>query len=88
MPHQLPLPMNRRQALRQCAVGFGSLALADLVSSASDATVGSAGPLIAKASQFPARAKRVIFLFMHGGPSHVYQLLRSPILKSVKLVVY
>ncbi|MGH9658663.1 MAG: DUF1501 domain-containing protein, partial [Bryobacteraceae bacterium] len=39
--------------------------LADLVAAA------DANPLAPKAPQFPAKAKRVIFLFMHGGPSHI-----------------
>ena len=71
MPHHLPLPITRRQALRQCAVGFGALAFADLMARAAVVTAAGAGPLAARAPHFPARAKRVIFLFMHGGPSHV-----------------
>ena len=59
-------PMSRRAALRAAACGFGSLGLADLVAGATDSN-----PLAPKASHFPARAKRVIFLFMHGGVSHV-----------------
>ncbi len=76
MLHTLPSPITRRQALRQCGVGFGGLALADLLARASSAGPGSEGrpdlgPLQARSPHFPARAKRVIFLFMHGGPSHV-----------------
>ena len=76
MPHALPSALTRRQALRQCAVGFGGLAFLDLIARAGAGVVGSgvaggAGPLAALAPHFPARAKRVIFLFMHGGPSHV-----------------
>jgi hypothetical protein len=55
-------------------VGFGSLALADLLASAAGsarASTAAPGPLAPQPSQFQARAKRVIFLFMHGGPSHV-----------------
>lgn len=56
---------TRRDWLKRSGMGFGSIALANLLWKES-----------AKASQqsalhFPARAKRVIFLFMHGGPSHV-----------------
>ncbi len=73
MPHDLPRPLNRRQALHQCAVGFGALAFADLMARAGVATASAnpSSPLIARAPHFAARAKRVIFLFMHGGPSHV-----------------
>jgi len=70
MPPQLARRLlNRRQALGRCAVGFGALALADLVARASPGSV--ANPLASRSPHFPARAKRVIFLFMHGGPSHV-----------------
>jgi hypothetical protein len=58
-------PVSRRAALRAAACGFGSLALTDLLSAA------LTDPLAPKAPHFPARAKRVIFLFMHGGPSSV-----------------
>src|SRR5688500_16312248 len=58
--------LSRRQLLATCGAGFGALALADLL--AQDA---AADPLTNKAPHFPARAKRVIFLFMHGGPSQV-----------------
>ncbi len=59
--------------LRQCCLGFGNLALLNLLASL-DRVLGAeakSNPLAARAPMFPARAKRVIFLFMHGGPSHV-----------------
>ena len=72
MPHDLPTPLSRRQMLRQCSAGFGNLALLGLMSSLERATAGTnVNPLAAKPPMIPARAKRVIFLFMHGGPSHV-----------------
>src|SRR5688572_23388476 len=58
---------SRREILQRSAVGFGSLALASLVGTESR----SADPLAAKLPLFPARAKRIVFLFMKGGPSHV-----------------
>lgn len=66
----------RRQFLQRSACGFGMLALADLLASQSASAVTPAsgdGPsqLAGKPPHFPARAKRVIFLFMHGGPSQV-----------------
>jgi hypothetical protein len=60
---------SRRDMLRSAGTGFGLLALADLLA-ASEAKP-KADPLAPKAPHFPAKAKRVIFLFMHGGPSHV-----------------
>jgi hypothetical protein len=71
--------------LRSSAIGFGSLALASLL--AEEAPGGSPGaktegdnPLAAKAPHHPARAKRVIFLFMKGGPSHVDTFDPKPLL--------
>src|SRR4051812_12805649 len=55
---------SRRQMLKHFASGFGMLGLANLLSS--DAIASS---LISP--HIPAKAKRVIFLFMSGGPSHV-----------------
>lgn len=59
-----PSLLNRRGALNRIGLGFGGLALNALLSE----RAGAAAQLPA---QFPARAKRVIFLFMHGGPSHI-----------------
>jgi hypothetical protein len=55
-------PISRRTWLQRTATGFGALALHDLVSAAQS-------PLAVRAPHFPAKAKRVIFLFMSGGPS-------------------
>jgi hypothetical protein len=60
------LLLTRRQALQTTACGFGYLALAGLTNSAA-----AANPLEPKAMHVRPRAKRVIFLFMQGGPSHV-----------------
>jgi hypothetical protein len=61
--------MNRRQALVRFANGFGMVALAGLLAEESRASTGD--PLALRPSQYPAKTKRVIFLFMSGGPSHV-----------------
>ena len=61
--------VNRRHALSAFANGFGMLGLAGLL--AEQAKGESASPLGVKAPHFPAKAKRVIFLFMSGGPSHI-----------------
>lgn len=60
---------SRRTLLKQSACGFGSLALSGMAGSA-NATVLS-NPLAAKDPPMIPRAKRVIFLFMQGGPSQV-----------------
>ena len=62
---------NRRDLLRTSAAGFGSVALAGLAAQQAFAEQTDAGPLTARVPHFAARAKRVIFLFMWGGPSHV-----------------
>jgi hypothetical protein len=65
-------PMTRREMLRRTACGFGSVALAGLLASESPAAAAaSSSPLAPRAPHFPARSRRVIFLFMHGGVSHV-----------------
>ena len=66
-------PISRRALLRQTACGFGVLGLADLLASSTEllAAAPPADNANSKPSHFSARAKRVIFLFMHGGPSHV-----------------
>ena len=70
---------SRRAMLRQSAVGFGSLALASLLSNQGHATE-SANPLAPARPHFPARAKRIIFLFMSGGPSQVDTFDPKPLL--------
>jgi len=68
--------LNRRDMLRTCATGFGHLALLGMLgrnASAAKDTPTAASPLAHRlpATHHAAKAKRVIFLFMHGGPSHV-----------------
>ncbi len=65
---------SRRNFLRAAAGGFGSLALhAILRQSASAKSMVAVGesPLAVKPPHFPPRAKRIIFLFMEGGPSQM-----------------
>jgi len=65
---------HRRRFLSELGAGFGSLALAGLLGDESVATEPSATRddlLLPNASPRPARAKRVIMLFMFGGPSHI-----------------
>ncbi len=61
--------LSRRQMLRRTACGFGSLALAGLCGQSLGGVPGN--PLAAHRPHFAPRARRVIFLFMQGGPSHV-----------------
>jgi hypothetical protein len=59
---------SRREILLRAGSGFGSLALAALCAEEAGATTN---PLAPRPPHFPARARRVIFLFMPGGPSQV-----------------
>jgi len=59
---------SRRQALQQLCIGFGGLALGSMLQSHANS---ASNHDVMQAARIPARAKRVIFLFMHGGPSHI-----------------
>jgi hypothetical protein len=63
-------PLSRREMLRAVGAGFGTVGLASVLAGETRAARAEA-PLAPKAGHFKARAKRVIFLFMNGGPSHV-----------------
>lgn len=65
--------LNRRDVLRNSALGFGGLALADLLNAEN-------GPLSRK-SKIPAKAKRVIFLCQSGGPSQIDLFDPKPLLQ-------
>jgi hypothetical protein len=71
-----PPPATRREALRRIGSGFGMVGLASLLA----AETNSVSPLAAKQPHFPARAKRVIFLFMNGGMSQVDTFDPKPML--------
>jgi hypothetical protein len=66
--------VTRRQALLSAACGFGYLALAGLSASAraeSSLALRGGDPLAPKPTHHRPRARRAIFIFMQGGPSHV-----------------
>jgi hypothetical protein len=69
--HSSPLPVSRRCMLQNSAVGFGSLALSALLKETQTHAATNSNSSAEKGFHFPPRAKRVIFLFMKGGPSHV-----------------
>ena len=60
--------MNRRELLRSSGCGFGMLALRAMLA---DRAAAKPDPLAPKAPHHEPRAKRVIFLWMQGGPSQV-----------------
>jgi hypothetical protein len=67
--------------LQHTAAGFGWLAFSALNAQLSQASTKFTSPLAPKEPHFPARAKRVIFLFMQGGPSHLDTFDWKPSLK-------
>lgn len=60
---------SRRAMLQTASAGFGFLAFAGLSTQAAESE--SSNPLAPKQPHFPPKAKRVIFLCMQGGPSHL-----------------
>jgi hypothetical protein len=63
--------LTRRQMLRHFANGFGMVALAGLLANEARGSDAADNPLAVRPPHFPPKAKRLIFLFMSGGPSHV-----------------
>src|SRR5215510_1900211 len=61
--------LTRRWFFKECGIGLGSLALASLLNGKSSAQSAIANPLAPKQPHFKPKAKRVIYLFMAGGPS-------------------
>lgn len=72
--------LSRREALLRSGTGFGSLALAGLMSNESNAEVGKLDPLAPKQAHYPSKAKHVVHLFMNGGPSQVDTFDPKPML--------
>jgi hypothetical protein len=62
---------DRRSFLQHAAAGFGALAFSALHAGSTRAAGGYVSPTAVKPPHFAARAKRVIFFFMEGGPSHI-----------------
>jgi hypothetical protein len=72
--------LSRRDVLRRATLGFGSLALADLLSRTSLAA-GAVSSLAPRVTHFPARARRVIYIFLDGGLSQVDSYDYQPLLQ-------
>jgi len=67
-----PKQITRRWFFQQCGVGLGAMALGSLFGDSGWAAPASIlNPLAPKQPHFPGKAKRVIFLFMAGAPSHL-----------------
>ena len=82
-PH-IQRPQTRRELLRNSAAGFGYLGLISVLADEARAAGSSSSridPLLPKPSHIAPRAKRVIFLFMKGGPSHMDTFDYKPLLE-------
>src|SRR5258708_2572729 len=80
--------VTRRHFLRDCGLQIGTIALASLLGdsaaiaqSPNHPITQSPDPLTPKPSHFAPKAKRVIFLFMAGGPSHLDLFDPKPLLQ-------
>lgn len=83
-PKQLDPGLNRRQFLNNVGGGIGAIALAkilseeNLLASSGSHSKGGLDPMAVKEPHYQPKVKRVIYLFMHGGPSHVDLLDPKP----------
>jgi len=77
----IPAAVSRRDLLHRMGAGFGSLALAGMLQADSTAASQDAAPLAPRAPHFAPKAKRVIQLFMPGGPSQVDTFDYKPMLE-------
>ncbi|MGE0376582.1 MAG: DUF1501 domain-containing protein [Planctomycetaceae bacterium] len=82
MSNYEPFASDRRALLKSAACGFGSLALAGMCAERSPAgSTAQRNPLAERQPLFPARARRIIFIFMQGGPSQVDTFDYKPVLE-------
>src|SRR5690606_8658103 len=80
---------SRRQLLRQMGAGSGMLGLFGVLAQAGLLVEGAPGappasrrnPLAAKQPHFAPKAKRVIHIYLNGGPSHVDTFDPKPLLR-------
>jgi hypothetical protein len=73
--------LARRDFLSRCGIGLGGIALADLLRA--DESNRAAEPLAVRTPHFPAKVKRVIFMFQAGGPSQLEMFTDKPKLREL-----
>ncbi len=82
--HLPPRLLTRRQMLRQVGTGLGMLGFAALLRDSGllvpEAQGALANPLAARPSPLPARVKRIIHIYLNGGPSHIDTFDPKPML--------
>lgn len=89
MRDDLERQLTRRYFFDECRLGVGKLALAGLLGSeytfaappSASARQATVNPLAARAPHYAPKAKRIIYLFMAGGPSHLDLFDAKPTLK-------
>lgn len=86
MPHVAPPPLTRREFLMRSGMGMAGLGLSGMLAAeaarANDAARHAvSGPMAMRAPHFPAKAKRVIHIFLNGGPSQVDTFDPKPLLE-------
>src|SRR5262245_53815779 len=81
--HDAPPPQSRRDFLSRLGGGFGALAMASLLEDEAASAPQLDNPNAPKRPHFPARAKSVIYLFMHGGPSQMDTFDPKPLLNKL-----
>ncbi len=84
IPEDIRFTLNRRAFLATSSIGFGAAALASMLPAPARADSRGIGGL-ADLPHFAPRAKRVIFLYMSGGPSHLELLDYKPTLARMNL---
>lgn len=73
--------MSRRDMLRRATLGFGSLAMMDLLANAGLGATTPAGTMRAKPPHFAPRARRCIYIFLDGGMSAIDSYDYKPLLQ-------
>jgi hypothetical protein len=63
--------LSRRWFLQECGVGLAGIALSSLLARDASARPAAKNPLAVKAPHFQPKAKRVIYMFQAGAPSHL-----------------
>ena len=77
MAVQRAAELRRRWFLRECGIGLGAMAAASLAAAEgsagllADESAGASGPLAPRHPHFAPKAKRVIYMFQAGAPSHL-----------------
>ncbi|MEM7235320.1 MAG: DUF1501 domain-containing protein [Planctomycetota bacterium] len=70
-------PITRRELLKNASGGFGAIALAGMLQE-SELKAATQDPLAARSAHLRQRAKRVIFIFLNGGLSHIDSFDHKP----------